>query len=127
MPSALTHNEGPRLCPYPSLVRSLAIWLCTIRWYSSPLRLFWFGGLVGSTKLEIIPLGGLGEFGMNITAIRYGEDMILVDAGMAFPDDSLLGVDIIVPDMTFINDNRHQLLAIVLTHLHEDHIGALPY
>jgi len=82
---------------------------------------------VGSTKLEIIPLGGLGEFGMNITAIRYGEDMILVDAGMAFPDDSLLGVDIIVPDMTFINDNRHQLLAIVLTHLHEDHIGALPY
>ena len=80
-----------------------------------------------SGKLEVIPLGGLGEFGMNITAIRYGDDMILVDAGMAFPDEGLLGIDIIVPDMTFLNDNRHQLLAIVLTHVHEDHIGALPY
>ncbi|HZS46716.1 MAG TPA: ribonuclease J [Blastocatellia bacterium] len=80
-----------------------------------------------SGKLEIIPLGGLGEFGMNITALRYGDEMILIDAGMAFPDESLLGVDIIVPDMTFLEDNRHQLLAIVLTHVHEDHIGALPY
>src|SRR5215831_1234544 len=64
---------------------------------------------------------------MNITALRFGDDMILVDAGMAFPDESLLGVDIIVPDMTFIEDNRDKLLAIVLTHVHEDHIGALPY
>ncbi len=74
-----------------------------------------------------MPLGGLGEFGMNMTAIRYGESMIVVDCGMMFPEAELLGVDLVMPDLTFLKDNQKQLLAVVLTHGHEDHIGAVPY
>jgi ribonuclease J len=74
-----------------------------------------------------MPLGGLGEFGMNMTAIRYGEDMIVVDCGMMFPDAELLGVDLVMPDLTFLKENEQQIRAVVLTHGHEDHIGAVPY
>jgi ribonuclease J len=78
-------------------------------------------------KLQVIPLGGLGEFGMNMTAIRYGGDMIVVDCGMMFPDAELLGVDLVMPDLTFLKENQEQIRAVVLTHGHEDHIGAVPY
>src|SRR5450631_648591 len=78
-------------------------------------------------KLQVIPLGGLGEFGMNMTAIRYGEDIIVVDCGMMFPDAELLGVDLVKPDLTFLKENQAQVRAVILTHGHEDHIGAVPY
>src|SRR5499427_10858879 len=78
-------------------------------------------------KLQVIPMGGLGEFGMNMTAIRYGEDTIVVDCGMMFPDAELLGVDLVMPDLTFLKENQPYIRAIVLTHGHEDHIGAVPY
>jgi len=74
-----------------------------------------------------VPLGGLGEFGMNMLALRYGEDIVVIDAGMMFPEAELLGVDIVIPDITYLKQNREQVRAIVLTHAHEDHIGALPY
>jgi ribonuclease J len=78
-------------------------------------------------KLQVIPMGGLGEFGMNMTAIRYGGDMIIVDCGMMFPEAELLGVDLVMPDLTFIKEHQSELRALVLTHGHEDHIGAVPY
>jgi ribonuclease J len=78
-------------------------------------------------KLQITPLGGLGEFGMNIMAIRYGDDIIVVDAGMMFPEDELLGVDIVTPDLTYLSENAAAVRALILTHGHEDHIGAVPY
>jgi ribonuclease J len=78
-------------------------------------------------KLQVIPLGGLGEFGMNMTAIRYGEDILVVDCGMMFPEAELLGVDLVMPDLTFLKEHREEVRALVLTHGHEDHIGAVPY
>ena len=78
-------------------------------------------------KLQVIPLGGLGEFGMNMTAIRYGDEIIVVDSGMMFPEDELLGVDLVMPDLTFLKENQSQVKALILTHGHEDHIGAVPY
>src|SRR5215471_13459398 len=80
-----------------------------------------------SGKLHIVPLGGLGEFGMNCMAVRWGDDIIVVDAGMMFPEAELLGVDIVVPDISYLIENRQRVRAIVLTHGHEDHIGALPW
>jgi ribonuclease J len=78
-------------------------------------------------KLQVIPLGGLGEFGMNMTAIRYADDIIVVDSGMMFPDAELLGVDLVMPDITFLKENQAHVRALILTHGHEDHIGAVPY
>src|SRR5271165_6261078 len=78
-------------------------------------------------KLQVIPLGGLGEFGMNMTAIRYADDIIIVDCGMMFPEAELLGVDLVMPDLTYLKENQQHLRALVLTHGHEDHIGAVPY
>ena len=78
-------------------------------------------------KLQLIPLGGLGEFGMNSMAIRYGDDIIVIDAGMMFPEDDLLGVDIVTPDLTYLKENRAHVRALLLTHGHEDHIGAVPF
>lgn len=78
-------------------------------------------------KLHIVPLGGLGEFGMNSMAIRYGDDIIVVDAGMMFPDSELLGVDIVTPDFAYLEEHRDKVLALILTHGHEDHIGGIPF
>ncbi len=78
-------------------------------------------------KLQIIPLGGLGEFGMNSMVIRYGDDIIVVDAGMMFPDAELLGVDIVTPDFTYLEQNKDKVRGLILTHGHEDHIGAVPF
>lgn len=79
------------------------------------------------SKIEIIPLGGIGEFGMNCMGIRYGDEMIVVDAGMGFPEETPFGVDISIPNFDFLEEYRSDLTALVLTHGHEDHIGALPY
>src|SRR3954470_14565589 len=78
-------------------------------------------------KLQIIPLGGLGEFGMNSMAIRYGDDIIVVDAGMMFPEDDLLGVDIVTPDFAYLEQNASKVRGLLLTHGHEDHIGGIPF
>jgi len=78
-------------------------------------------------KLQIVPLGGLGEFGMNCMAVRWGDHIVVIDAGLMFPESELLGVDIVVPDITYLIENRDKVRAILLTHGHEDHIGALPW
>ena len=81
---------------------------------------------MNNETLKIIPLGGLGEFGMNCMAVRWKDDIIVIDAGLMFPEDELLGVDIVVPDITYLLENREHVRAILLTHAHEDHIGGLP-
>ncbi|MCE5324713.1 ribonuclease J [bacterium] len=80
-----------------------------------------------SQKLQIIPLGGVMEIGKNMTAYQYNDRILIVDAGLMFPDEDMLGVDIVIPDTTFLEENAEKILGIVLTHGHEDHIGALPY
>ncbi len=80
-----------------------------------------------SNVLEIIPLGGIGEFGMNCMAVRYGDEMLILDAGMGFPEESAYGVNVSIPNFEFLEEFREHITAIILTHGHEDHLGALPY
>ena len=80
-----------------------------------------------ASKLQIIPLGGLEQIGMNITAFRYEDSIIVVDCGLSFPDDDMLGIDLVIPDVTYLLDNIDKVKGFVITHGHEDHIGALPY
>ncbi|MBO5790596.1 MAG: MBL fold metallo-hydrolase, partial [Clostridia bacterium] len=79
------------------------------------------------SKLRVIPLGGLQEIGKNMTVLEYGQDIIVIDCGVAFPDDDLLGVDLVIPDTSYLEQNEHRIRGIFLTHGHEDHIGSLPY
>ena len=78
-------------------------------------------------KLKIIPLGGVGEIGKNMTVIEYGSDIIIVDCGMSFPDEEMPGIDVVIPDMTYIEKNAANVRGILITHGHEDHLGAVPY
>lgn len=78
-------------------------------------------------KVKIIPLGGLEQIGMNMTAIEYGDSIFVMDCGLAFPSDDMLGIDLVIPDVTYLKDNYEKVKGFVITHGHEDHIGALPY
>ena len=82
---------------------------------------------VNDSKLKIIPIGGLEQIGMNITAFEYEDTIVVVDCGLAFPEDDMLGIDLVIPDVTYLKDNIEKVKGFVITHGHEDHIGALAY
>ena len=78
-------------------------------------------------SVKIIPLGGLGEIGKNITAIEYYDEIIVIDCGLAFPDEDMYGVDLVIPDVNYLIENKDKVKGLFLTHVHEDHIVAIPY
>ena len=80
-----------------------------------------------ASNLKIIPLGGLEQIGLNMTAFEFEDSIIVVDCGLAFPEDDMLGIDMVIPDVTYLKENEKKIKGFVITHGHEDHIGALPY
>lgn len=82
---------------------------------------------MAEATLKVIPLGGLGAIGKNMMVLEYEDSIILVDSGLMFPDDDMLGIDLVLPDFTYVVENREKVRGILLTHGHEDHVGALPY
>lgn len=78
-------------------------------------------------NIQIIPLGGLEQIGMNITAIRYEDQIIVIDCGQAFPGEDMPGIDMVIPDITYLKENSHKIKGLFITHGHEDHIGSIPY
>ena len=80
-----------------------------------------------NSKLKIIPLGELEQIGMNMTAFMYGDSIIVVDCGLSFPEDDMLGIDLVIPDVTYLKENLDRVKGFFITHGHEDHIGAIPY
>ncbi|MFW5992161.1 MAG: MBL fold metallo-hydrolase, partial [Halanaerobiaceae bacterium] len=77
--------------------------------------------------VKLIPLGGVGEIGKNMMVLEIGEEMLIIDTGVKFPEDDLLGIDLVIPDFSYVKENKERIKGIVLTHGHEDHIGGLPY
>ncbi len=90
-------------------------------------RVLWRPNTQGEKMLKVIPLGGLGEIGLNMMVIEHGPDLLIVDAGLMFPNDYMPGIDLVIPDFTYIRENKEKIRAIILTHGHEDHIGAIPF
>ena len=82
---------------------------------------------LNSDAVKIIPLGGLEQIGMNITAIEYEDSIIVIDCGLAFPEDDMLGIDLVIPDVTYLKENADKVKGLVVTHGHEDHIGGIPF
>ena len=80
-----------------------------------------------NASVKIIPLGGLEQIGMNITAIEYDDSIVVVDCGLSFPEEDMLGIDLVIPDVTYLKENLNKVKGFVITHGHEDHIGAIPY
>ena len=78
-------------------------------------------------NLVLVPLGGVGEFGKNMWVVGYGEDLVVLDCGGMFPEEEMLGVDLVIPDISYLEENRDRIRAIILSHAHEDHVGALPH